>query len=131
MQKDSWILLIQYSKSIFQCHEKLPVWAPVLCIINMQIINYEQSIEGEQDTWSYEHWKNKSRLVLYEDYHCSQVPLWTLTQRRLGQENDTPNLSRSLSISVVLHFRIYLPELRFLSLSSSAMIPRWNELTCN
>lgn len=50
MQKDSWILLIQYSISIFQRHEKLTVWAPVLCIINMQIINYEQSTDSEQGT---------------------------------------------------------------------------------
>lgn len=40
----------------------------MLCIINIQIINYEQSTDSEQGTWSYKHWKNKSQLVLYEDY---------------------------------------------------------------
>ena len=96
-EKESCILLIQYAKSIFQHHEKLPVRAPTLRIIKMNRVHEVKSNE-------------RTNFNLYEDCQYSQVPLWIQTQRRLGQGNDTDNLGRSLSIRVFYDSRICLSD---------------------
>lgn len=90
-RRASCILLIQYAKSIFQQHEKLPVWAPTLHIIKMKRVPEVKSNE-------------RMNLNLYEGCQYSQVPLWIKTQRGLGEGNDTDNLWRSLSNVSVLWF---------------------------